>query len=189
MAMPVTPTGLNGYTRRSSRLTFSASTMARSARSAVSTESRLWQPHISRMTCRPIAFMGSPPPQDNGRDSAANPFDLVLDRANDDLFEAQPASGKAFVDHLAYGRLDLAARGAMRLVNHPVGPFGNADADRGGNGLARARRYVDGVDGRYQGARCDLGRLAQDQGVLRQHAAHADQIEIADLRRQQRVVE
>jgi hypothetical protein len=32
--------------------------------------------------------MGSPPPQDNGRDSAANPFDLVLDRANDDLFQA-----------------------------------------------------------------------------------------------------
>src|SRR5438132_1761939 len=131
MAIPVTPTGLNGYTRKSSRLTSSAATMSRRACSAVSTESRFWQPHISRMMWRPIAFIGSPPPQDNGRDSAANPFDLVLDRANDDLFQAQPASGKAFVDHLAYGRLYLGLRGAVRLVNHPVGPVADSDADRG----------------------------------------------------------
>src|SRR5215469_16072861 len=107
MAIPVTPTGLKGYTFRSSRLTSSATTMSRRACSAVSTESRFLQPHISRMMCRPIAFIRSPPPQDNGRDSAANPFDLVLDRANDDLFQAQPASGETLVDHLAYGRLDL----------------------------------------------------------------------------------
>src|SRR5215471_6043129 len=97
--------------------------MSRKASSAVSTDSRFWHPHISRMMCRPIACMGSPPPQDNGRDSAADPFDLVLDRANDDLFQAQPTTGEALVDHLAYGRLDLVQRGAMRLVNHPVGPI------------------------------------------------------------------
>src|SRR5262252_5638129 len=120
--------------------------MSRSARSAVSTESRFWQPHISRMMCRPIAFTGSPPPQDNGRDSAANPFDLVLDRANDDLFQAQPAAGEAFVDHLAYGRFDLVQRGAVRLVNHPVGPVADADTDRGGHDIAWLRRDLHGVD-------------------------------------------
>src|SRR5579864_3903935 len=116
--------------------------MSRSALSAVSTESRFWQPHISRMMWRPIAFIGSPPPQDNGRDSAANPFDLVLDRANDDLFKAKPATGKAFVDHLAYGRFDLVQGGAMRLVNHPVGAFAHADADGCCDDLARPRRDV-----------------------------------------------
>src|SRR5437660_11114183 len=101
--------------------------MSRRASSAVSTESRFSQPHISRMMWRPMAFTGSPPPQNNGRDSAANPFDLVLDRANDDLFQVQPASGKPFVDHLAYRRFHLVARGAVRLVNHPVEPFGSTD--------------------------------------------------------------
>src|SRR5690242_4494484 len=153
MAMPVTPTGLKGYTLRSSRVTSRAWTMSRSALSAVSTESRFWQPHISRMMCRPIAFMGSPPPQDNGCDSAANPFDLVLDRANDDLFQAQPATGEAFVDHLAYGRFDLEERGAMRLVNHPVGAIAHADADRGRHGFAGARGDLDGVHGGYQRSR------------------------------------
>src|SRR5438105_14431989 len=124
--------------------------MSRRACSAVSTESRFWQPHISRMMWRPIAFIGSPPPQDNGRDSAANPFDLVLDRANDDLFEAQPASGEAFVDHLAYGRFDLVARGAMRLVNHPVGAIAHADANRGSHDIAGLRGNLDRVHGRYQ---------------------------------------
>src|SRR5579859_3875637 len=145
MAMPVTPTGLNGYTRRSSRLTSSATTISRSARSAVSTESRFWQPHISRMTCRPMAFIASPPPHDNGRDSAANPFDLVLDRANDDFPQIEPASGETFVDHLAYGRFHLVLRGAMRLIDHPVGPLSDPDADRGGDGVTRTRRYQDGV--------------------------------------------
>src|SRR6266545_7724051 len=101
--------------------------MSRRASSAVSTESRFWHPHISRMMWRPIAFIASPPPQDDGRDGAANPFDLVLDRANDDLLEAQPASGEAFVDHLAYGRFHLVLGGAMRLVNHPVRTFCNTD--------------------------------------------------------------
>src|SRR5215472_5641924 len=136
MAIPVTPTGLKGYTFRSSRLTSSATTMSRRACSAISTESRFWQPHISRMMCRPIAFTASPPPQDNGRDSAANPFDLMLDRANDDLLQAEPAAGEAFIDHLAYGRLNLAERGAVRLVDHPVGTFAHADTDRRGHGLA-----------------------------------------------------
>src|SRR5579864_7175604 len=123
--------------------------MSRSARSAVSTESRFWQPHISRMMWRPIAFMSSPPPQDNGRDSAANPFDLVLDRANDDLFQAKPAPGKAFVDHLAYGRLNLVTRGAVRLVNHPVGAFAHADADRGSHDFPALRGNLDRVHRGY----------------------------------------
>src|SRR5881392_4229510 len=107
MAIPVTPTGLNGYTRKSSRLTSSAATMSRRACSAVSTESRFWQPHISRMMWRPMAFIGSPPPQNNGRDSAADPFDLVLDRANDDFLQLQPTSGESFVNHLADRRFHL----------------------------------------------------------------------------------
>src|SRR5215471_6154473 len=155
MAIPVTLTGLKGYTFRSSKLTSSATTMSRRARSAVSTESRFWQPHISRMMCRPIAFTGSPPPQDNGRDSAANPFDLVLDRANDDLFQAQPATGEAFVDHLAYGRFNLAARGAVRLVDHPVGPIAHADADRRGHGFTGLGGDLDRVHRGYQRARRD----------------------------------
>src|SRR6266850_792875 len=114
------------------------------------------------MMWRPIAFMGSPPPQDNGRDSAANPFDLVLDRANDDLFQAQPSSGKPFVDHLAYGRFHLVLGGAVRLVNHPMGPFSDPDADCGGHGFAGARGYVYGVHRRYQRAWRDLGCLLEE---------------------------
>src|SRR6266704_515782 len=94
------------------------------------------------MMWRPMAFIGSPPPQHNGRDSAANSFDLVLDRANDDFLQMQPAAGEAFVNHPADGRLHLAKRGAVRLVNHSMGPLGDADADCGGNGIARSRRYV-----------------------------------------------
>src|ERR1700730_5917387 len=116
----------------------------------MSTDSRFWQPHISRMTCRPMAFIASPPPHDYGRDSAANPFDLVLDRANDDFPEIQPAPGEPFVDHLAYGRFHLVQRGAMRLIDHPVGPLSNADADRGGYSVTRTRGYIDGVDRRHQ---------------------------------------
>src|SRR5438128_7090756 len=97
------------------------------------------------MMWRPMAFIGSPPPQDNGRDSAANPFDLVLDRANDDLAQVQPAAGEPLVDHLAYGRFHLVARGAMRLIDHPVGPLGDAYADGGGHGITRTRGYMDGV--------------------------------------------
>src|SRR5438874_9694509 len=124
--------------------------MSRRASSAVSTESRFSQPHISRMMWRPMAFIGSPPPQDYCRDSAANPFDLVLDRANDDFLQVQTAPGKTFVNHPAYGRLHLVQRGAVRLVNHPVGPFGDADADRRGNSFTGLRRYVDRVDRRHQ---------------------------------------
>src|SRR5919199_293011 len=142
------------------------------------------------MMWRPMAFMRVlPPPQDYGCDGAANPFDLVLDRANDDLVEAEPATGEAFIDHLAYGRLDLGLRGAMRLVNHPVGPVGDTDADGRGDGFARARRDLDGVDRRDQRAGCDLGWLFQDAGVLGQHAADADQVQIADPGGQQGVVE
>src|SRR5690242_13448220 len=155
--------------------------MSRSALSAVSTESRFWQPHISRMMWRPIAFMSSPPPQDNGRDSAANPFDLVLDRANDDLFQAQPASGKALVDHLAYGRFHLAARGAMRLVNHPVGSVAHADANRRRHGFAGLCGDLDRVHSGYQGSRRNLGRFDQEGCVLGEHAADADEVEVADL--------
>src|SRR5919199_4810537 len=105
------------------------------------------------MMWRPMAFMRVlPPPQDYGCDGAANPFDLVLDRANDDLVEAEPASGEACIDHLAYGRLSLGARGAVRLVDHPVGPVGDTDADSGGNGFAGARRDLNGVHRRYQRA-------------------------------------
>src|SRR5262245_1658446 len=135
------------------------------------------------MMWRPIAFMGSPPPQDNGRDSAANPFDLVLDRANDDLFQAQPATGEAFVDHLAYGRFDLVFGGAVRLVNHPVGPFADTDADCGRHDVARRCRYVNGVDRWDQRTGRDLGWFDQDGGALGKNTADADQIEIADLSR------
>src|SRR5258706_14827458 len=147
IAMPVTPTGLNGYTRRSSRLTSRATTISRKARSAVSTESRFRQPHISRMMWRPMAFIGSPPPQHNGRDRAANSFDLVLDRANDDLLQMQPASGEAFVNHPANGRFHLAKRGPVRLVEHSVGSLGDPNAARGGEGVPGPRRYVHGVHG------------------------------------------
>src|SRR5437588_841531 len=116
------------------------------------------------MTWRPIAFIDSPPPQDYGRDSAANPFDLVLDRANDDLFQVQPPSGEPFIDHLAYGRFHLMFGGAMRLVNHPVGPFCDTDADRGSHGVAGPRGYVDGVHRRYQRAGRDLRCVLEDGG-------------------------
>src|SRR4051812_25714735 len=104
------------------------------------------------MMWRPMAFKGSPPPQDYGRDSATDPFDLVLDRANDDFLQVQPASGEPFVDHPAYVRLHLGLRGAVRLVNHPVGPFGYTDANRGGNHVAGPRGYLDGIDRRDQRA-------------------------------------
>src|SRR5438105_11766081 len=113
--------------------------MSRRASSAVSTDSRFSQPHISRMMWRPMAFMGSPPPQHNGRDGAANPFDLVLDRANDDFLQLKPASGETFVNHLAYGRFRLVARSAMRLVDHPVGAIADADPDGGSNRVTRPR--------------------------------------------------
>src|ERR1051326_1621334 len=163
--------------------------MSRRALSAVSTESRFWQPHISRMMWRPIAFMASPPPQDNGRDSAANPFDLVLDRANDDLFQAQPAAGEAFVDHLAYGRFDLGARGAMRLVNHPVGTVAHADADRGSHGVAWLGGDLDGVHRGYQRSRCDLGRFDQEGCILGQHATDPDEVQVAHVSGEERVIE
>src|SRR5437870_410087 len=141
--------------------------MSRRASSAVSTESRFSQPHISRMMWRPMAFIDSPPPQDYGRDSAANPFDLVLDRANDDLFQVQAPSGEPFVDHLAYRRFHLVLGGAVRLVNHPMGPFRDTDADRGGHGIAGTRGYVHGVDRRYQRAGRDLWCLLEEEGILR----------------------
>src|SRR5260370_18492792 len=97
------------------------------------------------MMWRPMAFIGSPPPQHNSCDSAANSFDLVLDRANDDFLQMEPASGKAFVNHPADGRFDLSERGAVRLVNHSMGSLGDPDADRGGNGIASPRCYVPGI--------------------------------------------
>src|ERR1700730_18138087 len=113
-----------------------------------------------------MAFIASPPPHDDGRDSAANPFDLVLDRANDDFLQVQTAPGEPFVDHLAYGRSHLEYGGAMRLIDHPVGPLSDTDADGGGDGIARTRRYVDGVNRRHQRAGRDLGWLVQDSRVL-----------------------
>src|SRR5262249_13526820 len=141
------------------------------------------------MMWRPIAFTGSPPPQDNGRDSAANPFDLVLDRANDDLFQAQPTTGEASGDQLAYGRFDLAARGAMRLVNHPVGAIAHADANRGSHDVAGPRGNLDRVHRRYEGPRRDLRWFDQEDRVFGQNAADANQVEVADLSREERVIE
>src|SRR6202011_1524733 len=103
-----------------------------------------------------MAFIASPPPHDDGRDSAANPFDLVLDRANDDVLQIQPSPGESFVDHLAYGRFHLDQGGAVRLVDHPVGPLSDTDADGGSDGLARTRGYVHGVYRRHQRAGLDL---------------------------------
>src|SRR5579859_2284378 len=113
-----------------------------------------------------MAFICSPPPHDDGRDSAANPFDLVLDRANDDFLQIQPSTGEPFVDHLAYGRFHLVYGGAVRLVDHPVGALSDTDADGGGDGITRTRRYEDRVDRRYQRAGRDLGWLVQDDRVL-----------------------
>src|SRR5258708_1680791 len=140
------------------------------------------------MMWRPMAFMGSPPPQDYGGDSATDPFDLVLDRANDDFFEVQPASGKPLVDHPAYSRFNLGLRRAVRLVNHPVGPTGDTDPHRGSDRLAWFRGDVGGVHRRDQSAGGYLGGYFQECGVLGQHAADADQVEVADLGGQQRVI-
>src|SRR5258708_21265132 len=111
------------------------------------------------MMWRPMAFIGSPPPQHNGRDRAANSFDLVLDRANDDFLQMQPAAGEAFVNHPADGRFDLTERGALRLINHPVGSLSYADADPGGNRIARPGPYAHVTQPWHHGAPEYLVRL------------------------------
>src|SRR2546430_2972454 len=90
-----------------------------------------------------MAFIASPPPHDNGRDSAANPFDLMLDRANDDFPQIQPAAGEPFVDHLAYGRFHLEFRGAMRLIDHPAGPLSDTHANGGGDSVTTTARKLE----------------------------------------------
>ena len=49
----------------------------------------------------------------------------------------------------------------MRLVNHPVGPFAHADADRGGDGLSGSGSDLDGINRRHQGTGHDLGRVVR----------------------------
>src|SRR5690242_20725257 len=128
-AAPVMPTGLKGYTRRSSRVRSHALTMSRIARSTTSVESRFWQSQSSRIRCRPTLFTPSPPPEYHRRNGATETLHPMLGHPDHQSREFHPALVKRVLHHFPHGALGF-LRGVGRVLkNHSVTVFAQANAD------------------------------------------------------------
>ena len=74
----------------------------------------------------------------------------------------------------------------LRLINSHNGELSWYQLDRA---LSYQHKYVDGIHRRHERAGRNLGRFLEECCILGQYAADANQIEVADARREQGIIE
>src|SRR5215212_1704212 len=187
-AAPVIPTGLNGYTRKSSSVRSHAFTMSRIARSTTSVESRFWQSQSSRIRCRPTLFMPSPPPENHRRNGASEPFDPVLRGPDHHAREFHSATIECIADHCSNDLVSFLSGAGRVLENHPVAVFTEPDTNHRAQSFPRNITVACRVNRWNQRARIDRDRCIEQYRAGWHDTADFYEVEIADPGAEQRII-